>query len=116
MKVFVAKANEIKGENNGKQYHFVDTVVIYEDGKHANRFKINKSACEELEKIKAGAYFQMYLSPDELSVMVFNCIKEAPKASDDNVEGVKVDASTGEVLEEKQKENNKAEVNNKPGK
>lgn len=100
MKVFVKNCDLIKGVSNGKPYEFMSATVLFEDKKHGNYVKINKSACKDLAKIKPGAYADMYLSPDEQVVVSFEIVKEAPAESGDNIAGVRVDTSTGEVVEE----------------
>lgn len=112
MKVYVKKAKKWDGTSttNGKPYEFVTALVLYEDKIHAKNIKVNKSACDDLDKIKAGSYFDMYVDGED--VLSFDLIKAAPEESSDDVVGVKVDGATGEVIE---KNEAGAEQKNKAG-
>lgn len=100
MKVFVKKATKIEGisQTNNKPYEFVNALVLFEDKVHAKNIKVNKLACDDLDKIKPGSYFDMYV--DGENVLSFDLVKAAPEASADEVVSVKVDGATGEVIEE----------------
>lgn len=100
MKVTVLSATKYSGTSNNKPYEFVSALLDHGDDIHAGNYKINKTVCEDLNSIKKGAQFDMRVTPDGMYVTVFNLIKSAPEGSADNIEGVRVDVSSGEVIEE----------------